>query len=383
MSVRVQCPHCRGVCQVEPQQFGSTVSCGQCGRLFGLPPAPASSAPPAQAAQPAPPSRGGIWGGLRGLYRAITGPATSSTSAGTPSARPPSEEDIQIELDGPAAAALASTGPPIPAQALPPGNCRLDIGSATSCGLARPRNEDSCLVVQFTATNLDQRRDVALVIVADGMGGYEAGDQASALTTRTVAGGLLAQLTLVVAVHAQEAPPGGLAEQILQALRNANRLVYEKAQKDPACKGMGATAAVVVAWEGRVLIGHVGDCRVYHHRGGKLTQVTRDQTLVARMVEMGTLTAQEALTHPNRNEVTQAVGKSADIYPAQHELTAARGDWLIVACDGLHAHVSARALEEALGQVVPSAAELANYLVELANEGGGSDNCTVVAIRCY
>jgi protein phosphatase len=247
----------------------------------------------------------------------------------------------------------------------------------------RTRNEDSHLVLQVTSANLDQRRDVAVVVVADGMGGYEAGDKAAGMTIRTVGGPLLGQLIPALAVQGQEKPPATMAESIRNALKLANKLVHEKAHSDPACKGMGATAVVVVLWEGQALIGHVGDTRVYHHSAGRVRQVTKDQTLVARMVEMGKLTPAEALTHPNRNEVTQAVGRSAELQSASYELQVAPGDWLIVACDGLHAHVEEPMLAGALHNAPPSATALAERLVDLANQGGGSDNCTVVAIRCY
>jgi protein phosphatase len=122
---------------------------------------------------------------------------------------------------------------------------------------------------------------------------------------------------------------------------------------------------------------------VYHRRGDRLTQVTRDQTLVARMVELGQLSPQEALTHPSRNEVTDAIGRRFDLKPARYEVKLAPGDWLIVACDGLHAHVDDRLLDETIRKSAPSAAYLAHHLVDLANQRGGSDNCTVVAVRGY
>jgi protein phosphatase len=146
---------------------------------------------------------------------------------------------------------------------------------------------------------------------------------------------------------------------------------------------MGATAAVLLVYDGQVAISHVGDTRVYHFRNDKLTQVTRDQTLVQRMVDLGQLSQQEALTHPARNEVTSAVGKFADLQPVPYQLKLAPGDWLVVACDGLHAHVDADSLQELIRDAVPSASYLANHLVELADRAGGSDNCTVVALRCY
>jgi protein phosphatase len=329
--------------------------------------------PPADVEEPAN-TGSGFWSSLRDLYRSLTGP-------GKAPAKP--EDDITLELDGPTSTAEANPDPTAPIPTEPPGVCRLDIGSCTSPGLLRPRNEDSLLVVQLTSTNRDQRRDVALIVVADGMGGYEAGDQASALVTQALGQALLGQLAAALNVHGQEAPPAGLAEGLLGAIRTANRTVYEQAQTAPGCKGMGATLAAAIVWEGKALIGHVGDCRVYHCRGSKPEQVTRDQTLVARMVEMGKLTPEEALTHPARNEVTQAVGRSADIHPASHEVELTRGDWLIVACDGLHAHVSSEQLAAVIADAGASASTAATRLVELANVGGGSDNCTVVAVRCH
>jgi protein phosphatase len=322
----------------------------------------------------------GIWRGLQSLYRSIKGSVTGGTASPPSPSRPPSEEEIRIELDGPTAAALAASGMMAPP---PPGVCRLDIGSATSAGRVRTRNEDSHVVVQLASANLDQRRDAALIVLADGMGGYDAGDQASGLAIRTIGSTLLAQLVPALGVQGQEKPPAGLAEAIRNAIKVANRTVLERAQTTQGCKGMGATAAVVLLWEGQVLIGHVGDCRVYHHSAGLIRQVTKDQTLVGRMVEMGKLTPEEALTHPNRNEVTQAVGRSSDIQPAAYEFKAGPGDWVIVACDGLHAHVDERALGDTIRPAGPSAAALAQQLVDLANQGGGSDNTTVVAVRCY
>ena len=110
--------------------------------------------------------------------------------------------------------------------------------------------------------------------------------------------------------------------------------------------------------------------------------MTRDHTLVNRMVDLGQLTPEEAATHPARNEVTQALGGRL-VEPSLHALDLERGDWLIVACDGLTAHVSDDALRETARRSAPSAAYLARRLVELANEGGGTDNCTVVAAYCY
>jgi protein phosphatase len=289
------------------------------------------------------------------------------------------ETELELQLDGPAA-----TQAPLRAslEPLAPVGLRFDLGAATSAGRLRSRNEDSYLVQQLAWCTLDQRRNVALVVVADGMGGYDAGDRASALVVRAVADGLGGLLTRALA-GGQAPDAAESADTIAKALRHANGVVVQQQRTDPRCQGMGATAVVALAWDDAVHIGHVGDCRVYHGRAGRVSQVTRDQTLVARMVELGKLTPAEALVHPQRNEVTQAVGKHTQLVPAAYPLRLAAGDWLLAASDGLHAHVDCAQLEGALRQAPASAAALAQQLVDLANRQGGSDNCTVVALRCW
>jgi len=258
---------------------------------------------------------------------------------------------------------------------------RLDIGAATSPGRVRDRNEDSFLVQHVVWSNRAERHDLAALVLADGMGGAAAGDRASGLVIRS-AGALLAPLLSGVLSGAIR-DTAGVPEVIASALRESNRAVWSAAREDAKCKGMGATAAVAVLWDEQVFLGHVGDCRVYHQRAGQLTQITRDQTLVARMVELGQLTPRQALVHPARNEVTNAVGKAAQLDFAAYQLRLAGGDWLVLACDGLHAHLDAKALQGEIAKGAPSAAQLAQQLVERTDALGGSDNCTVIAVRAY
>ncbi len=258
---------------------------------------------------------------------------------------------------------------------------RLEIAGTTSAGRVRDHNEDGFATHHVTWSLQERRRDAALVVVADGLGGHEAGEEASAMVVRTACAVLLP----LVAAAADPEPPthAAVAGAIAQALLDANRAIHRRAKEMQRPRGMGSTAAVVVVREGTALIGHVGDCRVYHYAGRRLTQVTRDQTVAARMVELGRLTAREALTHPSRNDVFQAIGHHTELKAAHYEVRLAAGDWLVAASDGLHAHVDGGALQDLLAGAGPSAADLAGKLVDAANAGGGSDNCTVVAIRCY
>lgn len=263
----------------------------------------------------------------------------------------------------------------------PAGPVRFDIGAATSPGRVRARNEDSFLVQHLVWCNVDVWREGAVLAVADGMGGAAAGERASGLVIRTVAKELTPLLTQML--DGSNLDAGRIADTLAAALREANRAVWETAQQDAACKGMGATAAVAVICNAELFLAHVGDCRVYHACGGRFTQVTRDQTLVARMVELGQLTPKQALVHRARNEVTNAVGMSSKLDVAPYRVKLGAGDWLLVACDGLHAHLDEAMLQAEIAAAKTSAAQLAQRLVERCNEQGGSDNCTVVAVRCF
>ena len=356
MPVQVRCPQCSAFCQVQKEHLGRQVRCPQCSQVF------------VTAAEPSPaPATVGFWQGLKGMVRSFT----------TPTVRPPPptdvESELELQLDGPAAATRAEPLHERPAAA----RGVLDIGSATSVGRVRQRNEDSLLVQHLSWANLDQRHEFALIAVADGMGGYEAGDRASALVVRHLGE---AFAPLFARALAQLDTPEDLAALLDKAIKSANAAVLQQAQSDPHCQGMGATLAAAVVSDDQVRIRHVGDCRVYLVRAGELKQVTRDQTLVARMVDLGTLTPQEARLHPQRNEVTQAVGKHPDIRPEPYQLQLQAGDWLLVASDGLHAHLDEAALLAAVLQAKNSAG-LAQHLVSLADEAGGSDNCTVSALR--
>ncbi|MBI3411875.1 MAG: protein phosphatase 2C domain-containing protein [Planctomycetes bacterium] len=272
------------------------------------------------------------------------------------------------------------TTEPIPTSA---GTLRLDVAGISSIGRERGRNEDSFLVQHLMWSDLNQNHQLALVIVADGMGGHAGGDQAARLALRTIGAILAPLLTNALSAQQSKVTRAGLTNSIDAAIKEANRVVQQAAAAERRFKGMGATAAVVVIWNGRVVIGHVGDCRVYHFHAAKVKQLTRDQTLVNRMVELGKLTPQEAAKNPAKNEVLQAIGIRTTIEPAHYKLNLVAGDWLLVTCDGLHGQVDDHTIQETLRRAPPSAFLVANRLVDLADQSGGIDNCTVVAVRCW
>ena len=144
---------------------------------------------------------------------------------------------------------------------------------------------------------------------------------------------------------------------------------------------MGCTAEAVYLDGRNVVVGHVGDSRTYHLSEGRLVQLTRDQTLVNRLVELGTLSAEEAETHPRRNELQQAIGGQPDVEPGVYPGVLKPGDWVVVCSDGVTNHVSADDLKQMLQSEASSAEMAARRLVNLVNIEGATDNATVVVVR--
>jgi protein phosphatase len=282
-------------------------------------------------------------------------------------------------------------------------NVRLEIAAWTTTGMVRTGNEDAFALLHASESRQDDLSESALVLLCDGMGGYEAGEVAAALAIQVLRSYLVQQKPFAPlagassfpsdALHTQPrpenqghaAPPLDVEEMkktLKAALREANKQVYT-ASRAPGSKrrGMGCTAEAVYVDSRNVVVGHVGDSRTYHLHEGRLVQLTRDQTLVNRLVELGTLSAEEAETHPRRNELQQAIGGQPDVEPGVYAGELKAGDWVVVCSDGLTNHVSNADLEQMLRGEGYSAETVARRLVNLANLQGATDNATVVVIR--
>jgi len=229
---------------------------------------------------------------------------------------------------------------------------RLVVGAATDVGRVRDGNEDAYLVDDA----------MGLVAVADGMGGHRGGEVASA--------------TALEALRAAISTGRPLRE----AVEDANRAVFDKAQTDDSLRGMGTTiTAATLAAGGTLLIGHVGDSRAYLLRDGELRQVTTDHSLVEELVRDGRLTPDEAAVHPQRSIITRALGIDSsvevDVYPV--ELQA--GDVLMFCSDGLTGMLQPDLIAAELRRE-DDPARAATRLVDAANASGGEDNITVVVV---
>ncbi|HEX2241482.1 MAG TPA: Stp1/IreP family PP2C-type Ser/Thr phosphatase [Actinomycetota bacterium] len=224
------------------------------------------------------------------------------------------------------------------------------VGAASDVGQIRRANEDSYLV-----------RD-PLYVVADGMGGHNAGDVASS--------------TAVAAIAKPEQPTRDDVERLV---KEANAAVWEKAQSDRSLQGMGTTVTALFLDGSHGLIAHVGDSRAYLFRQGQLRQLTRDHTLVARMVQEGRISEEEARHHPQRNVITRALGVDADIRVDVESVEFQAGDRVLLCSDGLTSMVEPSVIAETLAsEGEPQSA--ADRLVEAANAAGGEDNITVIVL---
>jgi protein phosphatase len=264
---------------------------------------------------------------------------------------------------------------------------RFDVAAWTTTGMVRTGNEDAFCALHAVEQRQDDLSEYALLLLCDGMGGYEAGEVAAALALAKMREFLLQQ-PMFAALAGKEPPanppdPKALQEVLTAALRHANREVYT-ASRTPGKgrRGMGCTAECVYIDTKNIVVAHVGDSRTYHLRRGRLLQLTRDQTFVNRMVELGQLTAAEAENHPRKNELQQAIGGQPDVVPGAAASKLTRGDWVLVCSDGLTNHVNSAELEKMLTrETAYSAEEAARRLLNLTNLRGATDNATIVVVR--
>lgn len=268
-----------------------------------------------------------------------------------------------------------------PAPAPAPSAMVLDIAAATTAGRVRDVNEDAFLVRRHSWHRLGARQELSLLVVADGMGGYGGGEKASALTVQAIQTAFNGYFDALLSGQPWSEQTASNA--LRAALGEASKAVHAAAAADAQLKGMGAAAIAALVCDQRVILGHVGDCRAYHFHHGKLAQLTKDQTLVQRMVDLGTLAPREALNHPAKNELSQAIGRRPDVECEIRTVLLSRGDWLVLACDGLHAHLGPAELTKEIEGTLPLAKFLTERLIEVVNQRGGSDNCTVVALQCH
>ena len=222
---------------------------------------------------------------------------------------------------------------------------------ATDIGLVRATNQDKFYI----------DKSAKWAVVADGMGGHNGGETASALTVEEIKKSMLQGV--------------GIKESII----NANALVYKAAVETPDLLGMGTTVVLCEILGSTANIAYVGDSRAYIYSGGVLKQITKDHSIVQQLIDCGTITEEQAKYHPQRNLITRAVGTEKNIIVdcVSQELSA--NDYILICSDGLSSYVEESEITDILANTKTS--EVAEKLIGAANRSGGKDNITVVLIK--
>jgi len=243
----------------------------------------------------------------------------------------------------------------------------LDFALKTHPGLVRPLNED--------AIGADPA--LGLFLLADGLGGYNAGETASTMAVST----LLTELTAAQRRARGDGIDFDPRRSLNDALVEMNQAIYRAALNSSAFEGMATT--IVVAWllDGRLWVAHAGDSRLYRLRRGELVQITRDHSFSQELLDAGMVTEEEMHLLPSKNLVTRALGASAEVEPEIHVHDVEEGDVLLLCSDGLTEMVGPYEMGRLLTGCLPDLTEAVRRLVDMANEAGGRDNISVVLVR--
>ena len=248
----------------------------------------------------------------------------------------------------------------------------LEIASCTDSGMVRSHNEDS---IAADAAN-------GLVVLADGMGGYNAGEVASGMATTVIITEMQQILASAKPYHTdprtnKEIGPRLVREQVLKA----NASIYQAAQSQPQYAGMGTTLVVSLFYDNRVLVAHLGDSRLYLLRAGKFRQITRDHSLLQEQIDSGLISPEQAKHAQHKNLVTKALGIDPSVEPEIHEYPTKSGDIYLLCSDGLCDMVEDEDIGMTLQALGANLKLAAQQLVQMANDNGGRDNVSVILVR--
>ena len=248
----------------------------------------------------------------------------------------------------------------------------LEIFSQTHPGMVRAHNEDSVACEPA----------YGLVVLADGMGGYNAGEVASGIAVSVV--------TTEVSQHLQNARPidrdGENGEELgvlllRDNIRKANASIYHAAQSQPQYAGMGTTIVSGLFYDDRVVVGHVGDSRMYRLRGEVLEAITRDHSLLQEQIDGGMISIADARLSKNKNLVTRAVGVDAEVEPEIHVHDVMVGEVYLFCSDGLNDMVEDEDIQATLFALQRNLPLAASQLIQMANDNGGRDNVSVILVK--
>lgn len=250
---------------------------------------------------------------------------------------------------------------------MPSQRLTLTYSHCTDTGLVRGHNEDSVVV----------DADLGLVMVADGMGGHEAGEVASAMAAELISASITSAMT-----HDPTALDRATQRQqvIHKAIHIANERILVAAESTPAYEGMGTTLVLALFHKDQVTIAHIGDSRAYRFRNGKLEQLTQDHTLLQQYLHAGMQTDEQVSQANNRHWLTRALGVMPEVAADMREEKLQAGDRYLLCSDGLSDHVQLMEMQALLSQSGMTPTEQCHSLIAAANRLGGEDNISVVQV---
>ena len=246
---------------------------------------------------------------------------------------------------------------------------KLRCVGVSDTGRVREHNEDTI------GTDVD----IGLVVLADGMGGYKAGEVASGIAVRTIMG-LVKEAVEREDLGIRDEATGLSRPGILlrDAIQRANKIIYQTARSQPQCEGMGTTVVSALLFDNMISIAHVGDSRLYRLRGSKFEQVTMDHSLLQELVDRGFYSPEEAQRAANKNYVTRALGVESNVEVELQEVPVHKGDHYVLCSDGLNDMVEDSDIHLTVNTFGDNLDTVAKHLIQLANDNGGRDNVSVV-----
>jgi PPM family protein phosphatase len=248
----------------------------------------------------------------------------------------------------------------------------LEIFSQTHPGMVRSHNEDSVACEPACG----------LVVLADGMGGYNAGEVASGIAVSVVVTEVSHCLQDASPTDRDEASGEELAVLLLRDnIQKANASIFHAAESQPQYSGMGTTIVSGLFYDNRVATGHVGDSRMYRLRGEMLETITRDHSLLQEQIDGGIISIEDARLSKNKNLVTRAVGIDAEVVPEIHVHEVLIGDIYLLCSDGLNDMVEDDDIQATLYALQNNLPLAASQLIQMANDNGGRDNVSVILVK--
>jgi len=239
----------------------------------------------------------------------------------------------------------------------------------TDTGKVREHNEDT---IAFDA-------DIGLLVLADGMGGYNAGEVASGIAVKTILN-LVRESVDRQDLRAVDRESGMSRPSIIlrDAIHRANKIIYQTARTQPNCEGMGTTVVSMLFFDNRASIAHVGDSRAYRLRDNRFEQMTLDHSLLQELVDRGFYSQQEAQRATNKNYVTRALGVEQNVEVEIHEQPAQKSDYYVLCSDGLSDMIEDEDIHLTISTFSANLDTVAKQLIQLSNDNGGRDNVSVI-----